>query len=163
MRVDGIKRQFEDVVNIYYPMLYRFVYVKLASEHSVDDVCQEVFCTLYCKDHDFDSEFHLKCWLFKAALLRCRKFWRSSWYNNVVCIDNIDIYESYDKRTSEVEYAVSELPSRYRTLIHLYYFEGLSIKEISSIVEQNESTISSALHRARGMLKKRLKEDYDFE
>lgn len=163
MNISGINKRFDEVVEIYYPLVYRFVYVKLDSSSYVEDICQEVFCSLYTTKVHFETELHLKRWLFKVALFRCRGVWRTKWYNHVICIENIDIYEANDHKKSELEYAVSELPSKYRTLIHLYYFEDLSVKEISAIVDQKESTITSALHRARAMLKKKMKEDYDFE
>lgn len=40
---------------------------------------------------------------------------------------------------SDIFYAVSELPSKYRIAIHLYYYEDLSVKEISSILNLKEN------------------------
>ena len=99
----------------------------------------------------------------KVAFNKCRKHWQNKWYRNVDCLEYMDVYEVHEDDYGELEYAVSELPAKYRTLIHLYYYEELSIKEIASIINKNESTISSALHRARAMLKQKMKEDYDFE
>ncbi|MGI6604472.1 MAG: RNA polymerase sigma factor [bacterium] len=54
------------------------------------------------------------------------------------------------------------LPPKYRTVIHLFYYEGYSIKDISRLTGQKESTIRSHLTRARQKLKSVLKEE-DYE
>jgi RNA polymerase sigma-70 factor (ECF subfamily) len=51
-----------------------------------------------------------------------------------------------------------ELEPEDRNIIYLYYYEGYSIKEISSIVNKNQNTISSRLQRARTKLKLLLEE-----
>ncbi|WP_239209137.1 sigma-70 family RNA polymerase sigma factor [Brevibacillus laterosporus] len=59
--------------------------------------------------------------------------------------------------------AVHTLPVKYREVVHLYYYEGYSTFEISSLLQKKESTVRSLLYRARDMLKKTLKGAYDFE
>ena len=49
------------------------------------------------------------------------------------------------------------LPIKYRTVIHLYYYENYSIKEISKILKLNENTIKTRLSRARQKLEKTVK------
>ena len=46
-------------------------------------------------------------------------------------------------------------------VIHLFYFEQISIAEIAQLTEQKESTVKSQLSRAREMLKETLKGDPD--
>ena len=58
--------------------------------------------------------------------------------------------------------AVKKLPEKYRVIIHLFYFEELSVKEISGLLGMKESTVKSHLFRAREKLKKNLKEE-DFD
>ena len=163
MKVNGLEISFDNIMKKHYGMVYHLAYTQLNNSHNADDICQEVFMSLYGYDKVFNSEEHLKAWLLRVAINRCRKIWNNKWYKYVVCTDNIDIYESHDRYKSEIEYAVKELPKKYRMLIHLYYYEDLSIKEIADIVHQKESTIASALDRARKILRSKLKEDYDFE
>lgn len=58
--------------------------------------------------------------------------------------------------------AVMLLPLKYRDVIHLFYYEEMSIKEIAQITGRRESTVTSQLSRARELLRKSLKEEYDF-
>ena len=69
-------------------------------------------------------------------------------------------YDEY-KDTTVLD-TVMKLPVKYREIIFLYYYEGYKTAEISEITNQKESTVRSLLHRARNILKKSLKEEYDF-
>ena len=54
-----------------------------------------------------------------------------------------------------------KLPPKYRTVIHLFYFEDMSISDISRAISVKESTVKSQLSRARDMLRPML-EEVDF-
>ncbi len=53
--------------------------------------------------------------------------------------------------------AVCALPEKYRSTVHLYYYESYSVKEIAMILQKKESAIQTRLMRARKMLKQQLK------
>lgn len=67
------------------------------------------------------------------------------------------------ERNREIMEAVWKLPRRYREVIHLFYFQQMSIKEISAVTKRKESTITSQLTRGRELLGKNLKEEYQYE
>lgn len=54
--------------------------------------------------------------------------------------------------------AVNSLEQKYRIAVHLYYFEGYSVKEIGKILGVSENTVSTRLARARGKLRSILTE-----
>ena len=45
--------------------------------------------------------------------------------------------------------AVLALPAKYRTAVHLYYYEELSVAEIAKIMGKSEGAVKSRLFRAR--------------
>ena len=49
--------------------------------------------------------------------------------------------------------AVMKLPDKYRTVIHLFYYEDMSVAQISAATGMGESTVKSQLSRARKLLK----------
>ena len=55
-----------------------------------------------------------------------------------------------------IYYDVLRLPQKYRTVIHLFYYENLPIKEISRILNTKETTIKTWLMRGRKKLKEML-------
>lgn len=62
---------------------------------------------------------------------------------------------------STVYDAVLKLPQKFRTVVHLYYYEDYSVKEIASAMRASESAVKSWLFRARAALKEELKGAFD--
>lgn len=59
--------------------------------------------------------------------------------------------------------AVMTLPSKYRIVIHLFYYEDCSINEIAGILKVPVNTVKSQLRRGRKLLKETLKEEWQDE
>ena len=66
--------------------------------------------------------------------------------------------EPEDSRLFE---AVMKLPDKYRTVIHLFYYEEYSIAEIAQILQSHEGTVKSQLSRGRSLLRRILKEEWE--
>ena len=60
------------------------------------------------------------------------------------------------KEESDILQIISQLPEKYRSAIHLYYYEEYSVKEIAEILEKKETTIRSLLKRGREKLARML-------
>ena len=108
------------------------------------------------------NESRQKAWLFRVAINLCKDKLR---YKKSHGTDELKETLAEEKRAdlTFVWDAVKSLPVKYREAIHLFYYEGYSIKEIASILQRKESTIRSDLRRGREKLKNILKEEYDFE
>ena len=106
----------------------------------------------------------MKAWLIRVTINCARKHFDQYWNKNV---DYIEDTERLEDEAAEFEVpeehpvraAVSRLPAKYRTVVHLYYFEELSVTEIAQLTGQKESTVKSQMHRAREMLKGLLSEE----
>ena len=57
--------------------------------------------------------------------------------------------------------AVQALPAKYSAVIHLYYYEGYSIKEFSKLLQIPLPTVGTRLSRGRERLRQLLKEDVE--
>ena len=60
------------------------------------------------------------------------------------------------ERNQDVEAAIDQLPERQRTAILLFHHQGLSVAEISAVLETSEHATESLLARARRTLKENL-------
>lgn len=162
-------------IDRYSDMLFKIAYIRLQNVEDAEDVVQEVFYQYFKREDSFDSEEHEKAWLIKVTLNACRKVWRSAWNRHRGGgEEDMNTYSGGEEqlgledRFLSVESnrillaAVKELPAKYRDVIHLFYYEELSIKEISEVTGRKESTVTSQLTRGRELLKRRLKEEYDF-
>lgn len=56
---------------------------------------------------------------------------------------------------------VMQLPDKYRTVIHLFYYEDYSVHEISEILKLSESNVKVRLSRGRSLLKEKLQEEWE--
>lgn len=85
-------------------------------------------------------------------------------YNRIRSTDELKDSLAADEREdlSFVWEAVKLLPVKYREVIHLFYLEGCSTRQIAGILGLKETTVRSHLHRGREKLKEVLKEEYDF-
>lgn len=59
-------------------------------------------------------------------------------------------------RARELWDAVMHLPAKYSIVLHLYYYEGYSVDEISKMVGLTQSNVQIRLMRGRKMLKESL-------
>ena len=130
-------------------MVYKIAFSQTKSKHDADDVFQEVFIRLVKHKEKIMSEEHLKAWLIRVAI-NCSKNHFKMW-KAVMPLDEDIPYVTPEEH--DVLCAVMELPAKYRTVIHLFYYEELSVKEISSSLNIKESTIKSQLSRGRDMLR----------
>lgn len=110
----------------------------------------------------FETQQHEKAWLLRVAgnLSKNRLD-----YNKVRMTDelNDELVAENREDLSFVWDAVKALPENYREVIHLFYYEGYSTKQIAKLFQKKEATVRSDLHRGREKLKAVLKEAYDFE
>lgn len=96
--------------------------------------------------------------MIRVTINCSNNIFNSVWFRRTVQIDeNIE----FNDEEREVYYSVIQLPLKYLTVIYLYYYENLSITEISNILKVKEGTIRSQLSRARNMLKNDLKEEFN--
>ena len=58
--------------------------------------------------------------------------------------------------------AVLSLPESSRLPVHLFYYEGLSIREIAGVLGKREGAVRTSLTRARALLRDKLKEEGDY-
>ena len=142
-------------------MLLRLAYSYMKNIYDAEDVVQEVFIQLLKNIQIFENNSHKKSWLICVARNICKNKLKSAWFKKHVELTEIPYYDEY--KDNNVLNKVMELPLKYREIIYLYYYEDYTTVEIAAIVHKKNSTVRSLLSRARNILKKELKEEYDFE
>lgn len=149
------KRFLEETIEKYSNMVYRLAMARTRNIENSEDVYQEVFLRLARKMPEFESEEHKKAWLIRVKINCSKTILNSSFDRHKAELDENLKFETPERH--DIYYAVLKLPKKYRTVIHLYYYEDYSIKEISKILKINENTIKSRLSRARKQLEHAVK------
>ena len=142
--------------------ILRLSYSYLHNMSDAEDVVQETLIKYMKTGPSFESEAHEKAWLLRVAANISKN---KIDYNRVRQSDELNetLVAEEKQDLAFVWEAVKSLPDKYRDVIHLFYHEGYSTKEIASILRRNESTVRSDLKRGREKLKFVLKEVYDFD
>lgn len=138
--------------------VYRLAFAYCKNTSDAEDIMQEVFMKRFTDKAVFSDDAKEKSWLLKVTANKCKDMFRSLRYKYSLTSVPLEeaglIYETPEE--SAVYHAVMELPPKYRLVIHLYYYEGYQIKEISRIAGINESAVQTQLYRARKLLKRSL-------
>lgn len=151
------KEYKNSIIEKYFNMIYKLAIAETKDVHTAEDVTSDVFLKFMQTSKDFDSEEHIKAWLLRVTINASKSFFSSSWFKKTVPLEEALEAAEVPEEESEIYLAVMNLPEKYRTVIHLFYYEELSVKEISEVLNSNESTVKSQLSRARGLLKETLK------
>lgn len=143
-------------------MVKRICFIYLKNNEEVEDIFQEVFLKLLNRKDPFESEEHEKAWLIRVTINSCKDVFKSFWKKNIESIEDMILpYE--DKAESELLKVVLSLPKNYKDVIYLFYYEGYTVPEISKLLNKNENTLYSHLHRAKQIIKERLEDEgYDY-
>ncbi len=154
---------FEKTYQQYGEMLYRIAYVHLGDTYSAEDVLQDVFLALYGNAPKFKTEEHRKAWLIRVTHNKCVNYLKRAGYNPAD-IDELQIpaRKSNDDARLDVVKQITALPSRYKTVVILHYYNDYSVEEIAKILKISKSAVKMRLKRSRELLKIQL-EDYDNE
>lgn len=155
--------------------LTTFAYHLTYNEEDAKDLVQETFMKAYRALGSYVEGTNAKAWLFKilknAYINQYRKksrrptkvdFEEFIGYQDK---DDASTAEYQDLRTEifenllgdEVTVAINALPIDFRTVILLCDVEGFTYEEIAKIIDIPIGTVRSRLHRARNMLKEKLK------
>ena len=149
----------EDAIDKYGDMIQRICFLNLKNRADVEDVFQEVFLKLYTHRDEFKSDEHIKAWLCRVAFNQCKDLNKSFWRRNVGPIEDLEIpYETPEE--SELIPAVLDLPTDWKQVIYLHFYESMTIPEIAKLMNRNINTVYTMLRRAKDRLKKELQEDY---
>ncbi len=151
---------FETFVTKHETRLYRTALSIMGNAADAEDVVQEAFIRAYEKAPDFETSAYETAWLMKVTVNLCKSHLRSPWRKRTIPL--LDTFPATEPEQRELLEHILALPPRYRAVIHLFYYEGYSVKEISNLTGHKEGSVRSLLTRARHKLKAFLKED-DYE
>ena len=152
----------EKVLQLYGNSILRLAYSYFYNMSDAEDILQETLIRYMQAEIIFSDQIKEKAWLLKVAANLSKNRLR---YNRNHATDELEETLKMENREdlSFVKDSVQMLSKRQREVVHLFYYEEYSTKEISMILGRKESTVRSDLYRGRQKLKEILKGEYDFE
>lgn len=119
--------ELEQVMGLYGTEVYRLAYSRLRSTQDAEDVYQDVFLRYFRKRPAFDSEEHRKAWLLRVTINRAKSHVTSAWVRRTVSMEVPVKFEEPEQR--DLDEALRQLKPDERMLIHLFYYEELTLRQ----------------------------------
>jgi len=162
---DGDKSAFTELVNRHANRFYRIAFRFLNNRDNSEDIVQDAFLKLWNNagtwKPDFDAKF--TTWFSRIVINLCLDLKKKN--KSSIELDGMELAgndETPDdtvikKQNSEIlNRYLEELPERQQTAINLCFYEGVSNKEASEIMEINIKALESLLMRAKSNLREKL-------
>jgi RNA polymerase sigma factor (sigma-70 family) len=166
----GDQKAYADLMHRYKDSIYFMVLKMVNNKEDAMDLTVETFAKAFEKLEKYQPEFAFSTWLFRVATNNCIDFIRKKKLNTMsihgmmdedgeekqlqIKADVLNPEETSIKKqqTQELKLLIESLPSRYRNLITLRYFDELSYEEIAQQLDLPLGTVKAQLFRARYLL-----------
>ena len=175
----GSQEAFEEIVARYEAKVFSMALRYTRKQEDAEEVLQDVFVTVFRKVGSFEGKSAFSSWLHRivvnAAFMKLRKNKQS---RSVPLEDlspslkqeylerNLSFFPKSDsicaahELQDALEKAITKLPDEYRVVFVMRDVDGLSNNEVADQLKITIPAVKSRLHRARLMLRKRLKRQW---
>lgn len=133
--------------------LYRLAKGMLKIEMDVEDAIGETVLKAFKNINSLKSLKSFKPWLMRILVNECYAIINKR--NKIELEENMEVYnlQYEDKNEKTLIWAIDRLDDEFKAVVILFYYEDMSIKEISNVLTIPEGTVKSRLSRAKTKLK----------
>ncbi|MBE5859357.1 MAG: sigma-70 family RNA polymerase sigma factor [Butyrivibrio sp.] len=156
------EKEARRILETYADMILRISYSYLRQTYDAEDICQNVILKYLSSHQRFDSREHEKAWIIRTTINACKDLSKSAFFGKTIGIDALPERAAPEEPVSVLTEELKKLPENYRISIHLFYYEGYTIKEIARILGKRETVVANYLSRGRKKLKDSLSKGSDF-
>lgn len=160
--INGDHDAYAQLVDRYKNALYHHCFAIVRQEDVAEDIAQDTFITAYYKLRLYNPAFRLSTWLFKIATNKALTWLKKAARETAADDDMIANIASHhtppdvEAQYGELHAAVGKLQPTYRSVISLYYWQGLSYQEIATVLSAPTGSVKSWMRRAKQELRKEL-------
>ncbi len=166
--LDGDESAFDDIMNDYFDSLVFFVNRYVNDVHVAEDIAIDAFSELIVHKNRYNFKVSLKTYLFMIGKSRAlnhikrRKiinFVPLNEAENKADVETIENLILSNEKKRAIYAAIQKLNSEMQTVIHLIYFEDMSYKDASIVMNKTRKQIDNLLYRAKTELRSILGEE----
>ncbi len=143
--------QLARYIKLFHRTVYRAALGLLHNAAEAEDATQETFVKLFESNKHFTSDEHCKAWLLRVVINHSKNVLSSFRFSRTEELDEAIPVEDFAER--DLADALEQLPTKYRAVIHLHYFEGYSAKEIAEMLDLSTTAVTTRLARGREKLR----------
>ena len=146
-------KKLESAVEAYGDMLFRVAFNMLGNVHDAEDATQETYLRYMKYEPELTDSEHERRWLLRVLVNVCKDMGKRRARQRVISIDELaNLLEARDEETLGVMEKIMSLPEIYRTVMDLYYVEGVSGEEIAQLLSVSYATVRKRLQKGRKLL-----------
>lgn len=156
---------FQEIMKSYTEPLLKIAYLYVKDWQVAEDIVQDTFLSYYEKFEQFEERSSLKTYLVRITINKCKDYLKSWRYRKLFLTNRFSLTKKeqahlvQQEERLDIANAVLNLPLHLREVVIHYYYEELSILEISTILSLSDNTVKTRLRRARQLLKEQLSMD----
>lgn len=159
----GNSEAFAALIEQYKIQMYKTAKAILKNEDDVCDAIQEALISSYKNIQNLKQEKYFKTWLIRITINKCYDIIEKN-SSNSNKVEKVIIYEEATTNSNivdkmDLERALNSIDNDLRTVTVLYYYDDISVKDISDILGIPAGTVKSKLSRAREKLYDILKQE----
>ena len=157
-----MRQPVQQLIQLYQNNLFTAAFNICQNHMDAEDAVQETFVQYYTSRKEFENEQHIRAWLLRVVINKAKNINRTFWKKNKYSLeDYMETLSFPDSQSRDLFEEVMKLPDKYRIVIHLFYYEDYSVREIAEILKLSESNVKVRLSRGRALLKDSLKEEWE--
>ncbi|WP_145048852.1 RNA polymerase sigma factor [Paenibacillus xylanexedens] len=145
--------QVMSIYEAYADTLFRIAMVHLGRRVDAEEATHDTFIKFIEKAPTFNDAEHQKAWLIRVITNHCKSLLGRGWRKREVKLEGADPLTTENAEDQALIELVLSLPVKYRSVVHLYYYEDYPIREIGAILQISESAVKMRLQRGRQLLK----------
>ena len=157
-----MKPPLKMLIEKYRNNLYTAAFNVCKNAQDAEDVVQDTFIQYWSQKKEFETEQHIRAWLLRVAINKAKNKNNTFFRRNALPLeDYMETLAFQSEESSELFEAVMKLPVKYRIVVHLFYYEDYSVKDIADILKITPGNVKVRLSRGRMSLRSTLKEVWE--
>ena len=161
---NGDTKAYAQLVDRYKDLVYTLALRMLKHREEAEEVAQDTFIKVFKSLHKFKGDSKFSTWIYKVAYNTCLDTIKKNkkhlnnvaideyTFNKLDTIDNALDHIINEEKRDLIKKCINKLPEDSSALLTLFYFEELSLEEISKIINVEANTVKVKLFRARKKL-----------
>ena len=168
----GDKRAFKEIYYRHYMSLYRHGLKISADEALAEDSIQDLFLKLWRNREQLGDVLSISSYLYRAytntlydALKKSKRNQELTGLDEEAFEPNVEetliSNQLLTEKNEELKLALQHLTKRQKQVVELYYYEGLSYKQIAEILPLQYQAIRNCVHEALKVLRKNITRNFN--
>ncbi|HUU16480.1 MAG TPA: RNA polymerase sigma factor [Sedimentisphaerales bacterium] len=157
----GNAEALEKLVCLWQKKLWRYVFRLTSDIHAAWDITQQCWLEIIKGLKKLNDPACFKAWAYRIATNRTIDWLKNKNKNQHMNLESIGVDCKQKDNDLQLKELVQRLKNDSRVILSLYYFEQLSISEISIALNIPPGTVKSRLFTAREELKKLWEKYFD--